>query len=68
MDENFQFFFVKYFKFSPQCSGSISGSPLFGVENFQVPPSNHPLSSLVIYERSLNFQHFPVNHALYKPS
>ena len=38
---------VKYFKLSPRCSGSISGPPLFGVENFQVPPP------LVIYERSL---------------
>ena len=27
------FLLVKYFKFSPQCFGSISGPPLFGVEN-----------------------------------
>ena len=39
------FLLVRYFKFSPQCSGNISGFPpplLFGVENFQVAPSNHP--------------------------
>ena len=33
------FLLVKYFKFSPRCSGSIFRSLLFGAEKFQVPPS-----------------------------
>ena len=49
------FLLVKYFKFSPQCSGSISGPPPFRCRNFLGPPP--PLEShippLVIYERSL---------------
>ena len=45
------FLLAKYFKFSPLCSGSISGPPFFGVENFQILSSNYP-SPLVIYECS----------------
>ena len=52
----------QYFKFSPQCFGSISGPPpppLFGVETIQVSPSPQithsppPQPPLIIYERSL---------------